>query len=127
MICIVLGEAMEQALRDSCRSIRIGKILIQSDDETSRAKVFYAKLPKDISKRTVLLMYPILCKYPGVETLVPLSTSSPLLYFGKVWKYCIAIILVRRNALEGVESKTLSNFFLAESKSEDEKCDRLLE
>ena len=54
------GEAMEQALRDSCRSIRIGKILIQSDDETNQAKVFYAKLPKDISKRTVLLMYPIL-------------------------------------------------------------------
>ena len=54
---------MEQALRDSCRSIRIGKILIQSDDETNQAKVFYAKLPKDISKRTVLLMYPILCKF----------------------------------------------------------------
>ena len=54
------GEAMEQALRDSCRSIRIGKILIQSDEETSQAKVFYAKLPKDIAKRTVLLMYPIL-------------------------------------------------------------------
>lgn len=54
---------MEQGLRDSCRSIRIGKILIQSDDETNQAKVFYAKLPKDISKRMVLLMYPILCKF----------------------------------------------------------------
>ncbi|CAK8686034.1 uracil phosphoribosyltransferase homolog [Clavelina lepadiformis] len=54
------GEAMEQALRESCRSIRIGKILIQSDEETDKAKVYYAKLPKDISKRTVLLMYPIL-------------------------------------------------------------------
>nr|XP_002127852.1 uracil phosphoribosyltransferase homolog [Ciona intestinalis] len=54
------GEAMEQGLRDSCRSIRIGKILIQTDDESNQAKVFYAKLPKDIAQRNVLLMYPIL-------------------------------------------------------------------
>ncbi|XP_004592825.2 uracil phosphoribosyltransferase homolog [Ochotona princeps] len=54
------GEAMEQGLRDCCRSIRIGKILIQSDEETQRAKVYYAKFPPDIYKRKVLLMYPIL-------------------------------------------------------------------
>lgn len=54
---------MEQGLRDCCRSIRIGKILIQTDDETNEAKVFYAKLPPDIQKRNVLLMYPILCTY----------------------------------------------------------------
>ncbi|KAL7838874.1 hypothetical protein AOLI_G00272780 [Acnodon oligacanthus] len=54
------GEAMEQGLRDCCRSIRIGKILIQSDEETQKAKVFYAKFPPDISRRKVLLMYPIL-------------------------------------------------------------------
>lgn len=54
------GEAMEQGLRDCCRSIRIGKILIQSEDETQAAKVYYAKLPPDISRRKVLLMYPIL-------------------------------------------------------------------
>nr|CAB3267525.1 uracil phosphoribosyltransferase homolog [Phallusia mammillata] len=54
------GEAMEQGLRDCCRSIRLGKILIQTDDETNQAKVFYAKLPKDIHRRNVLLMYPIL-------------------------------------------------------------------
>uniref|UniRef100_H2ZDS4 Uracil phosphoribosyltransferase homolog n=1 Tax=Ciona savignyi TaxID=51511 RepID=H2ZDS4_CIOSA len=54
------GEAMEQGLRDCCRSIRIGKILIQTDDESNQAKVFYAKLPKDIAQRNVLLMYPIL-------------------------------------------------------------------
>ncbi|TSR75247.1 Globoside alpha-1,3-N-acetylgalactosaminyltransferase 1 [Bagarius yarrelli] len=52
--------AMEQGLRDCCRSIRIGKILIQSDEETQKAKVFYAKFPPDISRRKVLLMYPIL-------------------------------------------------------------------
>lgn len=54
------GEAMEQGLRDCCRSIRIGKILIQSDEETQRAKVYYAKFPPDIYRRKVLLMYPIL-------------------------------------------------------------------
>ncbi|KAL2768531.1 uracil phosphoribosyltransferase-like protein isoform 1 [Daubentonia madagascariensis] len=54
------GEAMEQGLRDCCRSIRIGKILIQSDEETQRAKVYYAKFPPDICRRKVLLMYPIL-------------------------------------------------------------------
>ncbi|XP_017703401.1 PREDICTED: uracil phosphoribosyltransferase homolog [Rhinopithecus bieti] len=51
---------MEQGLRDCCRSIRIGKILIQSDEETQRAKVYYAKFPPDIYRRKVLLMYPIL-------------------------------------------------------------------
>ncbi|KAG8553833.1 hypothetical protein GDO81_003568 [Engystomops pustulosus] len=54
------GEAMEQGLRDCCRSIRIGKILIQSDEETQRAKVYYAKFPPDVYRRKVLLMYPIL-------------------------------------------------------------------
>jgi len=55
------GEAMEQSLQDCCRSIRIGKILIQSeDDDPEHPKVFYVKLPKDIAKRNVLLMYPIL-------------------------------------------------------------------
>ncbi|XP_036894486.1 uracil phosphoribosyltransferase homolog isoform X2 [Sturnira hondurensis] len=61
--CVVTtptGEAMEQGLRDCCRSIRIGKILIQSDEETQRAKVYYAKFPPDIYRRKVLLMYPIL-------------------------------------------------------------------
>ncbi|XP_061193594.1 uracil phosphoribosyltransferase homolog [Saccostrea echinata] len=54
------GEAMEQGLRDCCRSIRIGKILIQSDEDTHEAKIVYAKLPPDIADRKVLLMYPIL-------------------------------------------------------------------
>lgn len=33
------GEAMEKGLRDCCRSIRIGKILIQSNEDTHEAKV----------------------------------------------------------------------------------------
>lgn len=54
------GEAMEKALRDCCRSIRIGKILIQRDEETHLPKLFYAKLPPDIAKRYVLLLDPML-------------------------------------------------------------------
>lgn len=54
------GEAMEQGLRDCCRSIRIGKILIQSDEETHEASVVYAKFPVDVASRKVLLMYPIM-------------------------------------------------------------------
>ena len=57
-----IGEAMEQGLRDCCRSIRIGKILVHSDEDTHDAKVVYSKLPPDIANRKVLLMYPIMSK-----------------------------------------------------------------
>lgn len=55
-----LGEAMEKGLRDCCQSMRIGKILIQSDEKTCEAKVLFARLPEDIQNRKVLLMYPII-------------------------------------------------------------------
>lgn len=54
------GEAMEQALRECCRSVRIGKILIQRDEETAQPRLFYDKLPTDISDRWVLLLDPML-------------------------------------------------------------------
>ncbi|KAK4127704.1 PRTase-like protein [Parathielavia appendiculata] len=54
------GEAMEQGLRECCRSVRIGKILIQRDEETSQPKLFYDKLPEDIADRWVLLLDPML-------------------------------------------------------------------
>lgn len=53
------GESMEQGLRDCCRSIRIGKILIESD-ENNQARVLYAKFPRDIAERKILLLYPIM-------------------------------------------------------------------
>lgn len=53
------GEAMEQGLRDCCRSVRIGKILIQRDEETCTPKLFYDKLPGDIADRWVLLLDPM--------------------------------------------------------------------
>lgn len=49
-----------QGLRDCCRSVRIGKILIQRDEETSKPRLFYAKLPEDIADRWVLLLDPML-------------------------------------------------------------------
>lgn len=54
------GEAMEQGLRECCRSIRIGKILVESDADTHEARVVYARFPDDVAKRQVLLMYPIM-------------------------------------------------------------------
>lgn len=54
------GEAMEQGLRDCCRSIRIGKILVESDSDTHAARVVYSRFPDDINRRQVLLMYPIM-------------------------------------------------------------------
>jgi uracil phosphoribosyltransferase len=63
------GEAMEQGLRECCRSVRIGKILIQRDEETSRPKLFYDKLPEDIADRWVLLLDPMLAtgRCPGMR------------------------------------------------------------
>ena len=40
---------MEKALQDCCRSMRIGKILVDSDVETHEAKVIFAKFPTDIA------------------------------------------------------------------------------
>ncbi|KAJ4467867.1 armadillo/beta-catenin/plakoglobin [Lentinula aciculospora] len=54
------GEAMEAGLREVCRSVRIGKILIQRDEETMQPKLFYSKFPQDIAKRYVLLLDPML-------------------------------------------------------------------
>ncbi|KAK8731930.1 hypothetical protein OTU49_007333 [Cherax quadricarinatus] len=62
------GEAMEQGLRSCCRSIRLGKILVESDLETHEARVVYAKFPEDISQRKVLLMYPIMNAHSHIRS-----------------------------------------------------------
>lgn len=54
------GESMEMGLRDCCRLVRIGKILIQRDEETAMPKLYYEKLPEDISERYVFLLDPML-------------------------------------------------------------------
>ncbi|CDJ45194.1 uracil phosphoribosyltransferase, putative [Eimeria tenella] len=50
---------MESALRAVCRGCAIGKILIQRDEKTSEPVLYYAKLPADVHRRSVLLMDPM--------------------------------------------------------------------
>lgn len=50
------GETMEQAVRDVCKDIRIGKILIQTNQETDEPELYYLRLPKDIKDYKVILM-----------------------------------------------------------------------
>lgn len=47
---------MEQAVRDVCKDIRIGKILIQTNQETDEPELYYLRLPKDIKDYKVILM-----------------------------------------------------------------------
>lgn len=54
------GESMEVGLREVCQSVRIGKILIQRNEETAEPELLYRKLPTDIHDRTVLLLDPML-------------------------------------------------------------------
>ena len=67
------GEAMENGLRDCCRSIRIGKILIQTDEETGKAQVYYSKFPPLINKRIILLR--------ELEPAVAAHASAVLFFF----------------------------------------------
>jgi len=57
-VLLILGEAMERGLRECCRSIRIGKILIRHDPDTNEPKLYYAKFPSDIDKMNILLLFP---------------------------------------------------------------------
>ncbi|ORZ41053.1 uracil phosphoribosyltransferase-domain-containing protein [Catenaria anguillulae PL171] len=54
------GESFEGGLRECCKGVRIGKILIQRDEETALPELFYSKLPNDIAQRYVLLLDPML-------------------------------------------------------------------
>lgn len=114
------GEAMEQGLRDCCRSIRIGKILVESDAETHAAKVVYARFPDDISKRQVLLMYPIMSTG---NTIVQVSQRSSILIhqynscetYGPELIFCFHFVWQAVNVLKehGVPESSiiLSNLF----------------
>lgn len=51
---------MEKALRDCCRSIRIGKILIDFDERTSKPCILYSRFPPNLQARKILLLYPIM-------------------------------------------------------------------
>ncbi|CUM51170.1 unnamed protein product [Debaryomyces tyrocola] len=79
------GESMEMGLRDCCRSVRIGKILIQRDEETALPKLFYEKLPEDISDRYVFLLDPMLATggsaMMAVEVLLSRGVKMDRIFF----------------------------------------------
>lgn len=50
------GETMEQAVSEVCKNIRIGKILIQTNQQTGEPELYYLRLPKDIKDYRVILM-----------------------------------------------------------------------
>lgn len=79
------GESMEMGLRDCCRSVRIGKILIQRDEETALPKLFYEKLPEDISERYVFLLDPMLATggsaMMAVEVLLARGVKMERIFF----------------------------------------------
>ncbi|KAL1671756.1 phosphoribosyltransferase-like protein [Schizophyllum commune] len=72
--CILrAGEATDAVLREVCRSVRIGKILIPRDEETAQPKLFFSKLPQDIAQRYVLLLDPML----GAWAMLTQATTNP--------------------------------------------------
>lgn len=79
------GESMEMGLRDCCRSVRIGKILIQRDEETALPKLFYDKLPEDIHERFVFLLDPMLATggsaMMAVEVLLSRGVQAKNIFF----------------------------------------------
>lgn len=79
------GEAMESALRSCCREVRIGKILIQRDEKTAIAKLYYSKLPEDIATRWVFLLDPMLATgssaIKAIEVLVAAGVPESRIIF----------------------------------------------
>lgn len=50
------GEMLENSLRSVIKECRLGKILIQTNQRTMEPELYYLRLPKNISKYTILLM-----------------------------------------------------------------------
>lgn len=50
------GETMEQALCDVVKDVRLGKILIQTNQESDEPELIYLRLPRDIKEYQVILM-----------------------------------------------------------------------
>lgn len=50
------GETMEQALCDVVKDVRLGKILIQTNQESDEPELIYLRLPRDIKNYQVILM-----------------------------------------------------------------------
>eukprot|EP01129_Flabellula_baltica_P015188 TRINITY_DN7558_c0_g1_i1.p1 TRINITY_DN7558_c0_g1~~TRINITY_DN7558_c0_g1_i1.p1 ORF type:complete len:217 (-),score=54.08 TRINITY_DN7558_c0_g1_i1:38-688(-) len=78
------GESMERGLREVVKAVRIGKILIQRNDNADPI-LFFAKFPEDISTREVLLLDPMLatggtaCK--AIQVLLDHDVDESKIYF----------------------------------------------
>jgi uracil phosphoribosyltransferase len=70
------AESMEGVLRDVCRSIKIGKILIQRDEETALPKLMYSKLPPNIARMKVLLLDPMLATGGSALSAIKVLTDA---------------------------------------------------
>lgn len=50
------GEPLEDSLKDVCKDVRVGKILIQTNPESGEPELYYLKLPDNIKDYRVILM-----------------------------------------------------------------------
>ena len=73
------GQAMEKALRDCFRSIRMGKINIEIDEETNEGRVLCSKLPTDIEFSKVLLLYPAMSTANTVTQVIKVLKKNRVL------------------------------------------------
>lgn len=79
------------ATKLNVRSVRIGKILIQRDEETALPKLFYEKLPLDIKDRYVLLLDPMLATGGSAITAVKVLLSKGF----DITSYIVEQVLIR--------------------------------
>lgn len=73
------GDALLEAVRDVEPAIRVGKILIQRDEELpdKPARLFYSKLPPNISQMHVLLCDPMLATGGSAKLALDVLTRPP--------------------------------------------------
>jgi uracil phosphoribosyltransferase len=80
----------------NCRSVRIGKILIQRDEQTALPKLFYEKLPHDIKDRYVLLLDPMLATggsaITAVKVLLSKGTYPFAVFLLSVLAFCVLYV-----------------------------------
>ena len=78
-LCVVsilrAADCMLGVARAMLPDVAVGKILIQRDEETALPKLYYSKLPLDISKRYILLCDPMLATGGSAVTAIGVLTS----------------------------------------------------
>ena len=90
---MVLGEAMEKALRECCRSVRIGKMLMVRDEDTGERHVSWQW--SDVSKVSICLLSRAVVR--GFQCLVSDAIKLGISQIIKVllgWN-CLPIVIVK--------------------------------